>query len=424
VLDKAAGKFARKDGRLYHYLLPAPHVLLLPVVVVLVAKYQSGRISVQGDRWTQGGVGMRRFFGREGLGNHTRGRGPGGQDDGDDPGSGPNCADVPVLPVIVFTTPNLDTLDLKESRIPATHAAKLGPVLRQQTQALKPLLKADYDALRAAFDARPLTCWRRRLMPMPSDASWADVLWIDTGSVNVYLCRDSDGFTSSMPPCRARLTLSSRGWPSGAGGRPTWKRILITHADPTTPAARRTSGALRATAHAGAATAALLVEGRSPRHMPPPVQFLIDHFVRYKRSRRAIRPLSDGDELPVLGGLRVLAAPGHTLEQRAFYSPAAGVLFAADALNTRDGRLQLTPRRITADQAAAERSAIQLLQLSPGVIACGHGAPLVDGRAAMAELLAQLAGLREALYDPVHTRPARFRTERIEPIHSGDGQHG
>ena len=32
-------------------------------------------------------------------------------------------------------------------------------------------------------------------MPMPSDVSWADVLWIDTGSVNVYLCRDTDGFT-------------------------------------------------------------------------------------------------------------------------------------------------------------------------------------------------------------------------------------
>ena len=73
VLDKAAGKFARKDGRLYHYLLAAPHVLLLPVgVVVLVAKYQSGRISAKGDHWTQGGIGMRRFFGREGLGNPTR----------------------------------------------------------------------------------------------------------------------------------------------------------------------------------------------------------------------------------------------------------------------------------------------------------------------------------------------------------------
>ena len=33
-------------------------------------------------------------------------------------------------------------------------AAKLGAVLRQQTQMLKPLPKADYDALRAAFDAK------------------------------------------------------------------------------------------------------------------------------------------------------------------------------------------------------------------------------------------------------------------------------
>lgn len=70
VLDTAAAKFARKDGRLYHYLLPAPHVLLLPVgVVVLTAKFQNGRITAKGDTWQQTGLGMRRFFGREGLGN-------------------------------------------------------------------------------------------------------------------------------------------------------------------------------------------------------------------------------------------------------------------------------------------------------------------------------------------------------------------
>ena len=154
VLDKSAGKFARKDSRLYHYLLPAPHVLLLPVgVVVLVAKYQGGRISVQGDRWTQGGIGMRRFFGREGLGNPTReAEAQAARMTAMIQAVAPT-AEVPVLPVIVFTMPNLETLDLKESRIPATHAAKLSPALRQQTQALKPLPKADYDALRAAFDA-------------------------------------------------------------------------------------------------------------------------------------------------------------------------------------------------------------------------------------------------------------------------------
>ena len=155
VLDKSAGKFARKDGRLYHYLLPASHVLLLPVgVVVLVAKYQSGRISVQGDRWTQAGIGMRRFFGREGLGNPTREAEAQAAKVAAMIKAAAPAADVPVLPVIVFTTENIPSLDVKESRIPATHFSKLAAVLRQQTQALKPLPKADYDAVRAAFDAK------------------------------------------------------------------------------------------------------------------------------------------------------------------------------------------------------------------------------------------------------------------------------
>jgi hypothetical protein len=35
----------------------------------------------------------------------------------------------------------------------------------------------------------------------------------------------------------------------------------------------------------------------------------------------------------------------------------------------------LTPPRITADKTAARHSGIRLLQLSPAVIACGHGTP-------------------------------------------------
>jgi glyoxylase-like metal-dependent hydrolase (beta-lactamase superfamily II) len=106
----------------------------------------------------------------------------------------------------------------------------------------------------------------------------------------------------------------------------------------------------------------------------------------------AIRPMAGGDELPVLGGLRVLAAPGHTPDQHALYSPAAGVLFSGDALNTRGGRLQLTPRRITADWPAAEQTAARLLSLAPRVIACGHGAPLIDDPVTVADLLARLPG--------------------------------
>ncbi len=155
VLDKAAGKFARKDGRLYHYLLPAPHVLLLPAgVVVLLAKYQNGRISAHGDQWRQAGLGMRRYFGREGLGNPTREAEAMTAKVAALVKEAAPSAEVPVLPVIVFTTQNIDDLDVKESRIPATHFSKLSAVLRQQTMGLKPLPRADYEAVRAAFDAK------------------------------------------------------------------------------------------------------------------------------------------------------------------------------------------------------------------------------------------------------------------------------
>lgn len=51
-----------------------------------------------------------------------------------------------------------------------------------------------------------------------------------------------------------------------------------------------------------------------------------------------------------------------------------GILFAGDALNTRNGRVKLPPR-ITADKTAARQSGIRLLELSPAIIACGHGNP-------------------------------------------------
>lgn len=156
VLDRAASKFARKDGRLYHYLLPAPHVLLLPTgVAVLVAKFQTGNISAHGDAWRQAGLGMRRFFGRENLGNPTReAEAMVARMQAFIQENAPTAADAPLFPIIVFTAKNVENLDVRESRLPAVHAAKLTSALRQQTINLKPMPRADYEALQAAFDAK------------------------------------------------------------------------------------------------------------------------------------------------------------------------------------------------------------------------------------------------------------------------------
>ncbi len=204
-----------------------------------------------------------------------------------------------------------------------------------------------------------------------------NIYLLEAGYVNMYLCEEADGLTlidCGTPKSQALV------WAAVAElgrQRADLKRILITHADidhaGSAAAIQAETGAM---VYAGAETAVLLQKGKSPKHMPRLIQFIIDTFMGYRPiPETAIQVVQDGDELPITAGLQVLATPGHTLDHHSFYSPAQGILFAGDALNTKDGRLQSTPKRITADQEAARRSAIRLLQLAPAAIACGHGLP-------------------------------------------------
>jgi len=152
VLDTTLRKVARK-GRMYHYMMPAPHVLLLPTGVMLfVTKYQGGDISVEGDKWKQKGLGLRRLFGQEQLGNPTR--------EAENyikamatwiSKNAPGVEEVPMGAVIVFTSKGNNELDLKNSDLPAMHFTKLKGFMRLR-KGDEPLPEADYEALRAAFD--------------------------------------------------------------------------------------------------------------------------------------------------------------------------------------------------------------------------------------------------------------------------------
>lgn len=155
VLDDAF-KHVSKEGRLYHYLLPAPHVLLLPTgVIVIHAKYQGGEISADGDNWKQKGVGMRKFFGQEGLGNPSK--------EVDRLISAmanyirknaPELEEVAMAPIIVFTTKNIKDLDVKNSNFPAMHYSKVKGFLRQKINSQPAMPEEEYQALRAAFDKK------------------------------------------------------------------------------------------------------------------------------------------------------------------------------------------------------------------------------------------------------------------------------
>jgi hypothetical protein len=111
---------------------------------------------VQGDKWRQKGVGLRRFFGQEGLGNPTR--------EAESAvaavanylrKNAPTVEEVRIAPVIVFTAKQAGELNLDGSDIPAVHFAKLRTFLRQQRgKNVKPMPADDYEAIKIAFDKK------------------------------------------------------------------------------------------------------------------------------------------------------------------------------------------------------------------------------------------------------------------------------
>ena len=143
-----------RNGRLYHYLFPAPHVLLTPAgIIIFNSKFQRGKISVDGDKWSQKGLGLSKFFAQEGLGNPTKeAENMVGAIANHIRKNAPEVEEVPIAPIIVFTTKNIEELDIRDSRIPALHYSKLKSYLRKQRGKLPPMPKSDFEALRAAFD--------------------------------------------------------------------------------------------------------------------------------------------------------------------------------------------------------------------------------------------------------------------------------
>ena len=124
-------------------------------MIILHTKYQKGEIYADGDNWSQKGVGLRKYFGQEGLGNPSK--------EAEKLISSmanyirknaPEIEEVPMAPIIVFTSKDIESLDVKKSRIPAMHSSKLKGFLRQQKDKLPPLPIEEYEALRTAFDKK------------------------------------------------------------------------------------------------------------------------------------------------------------------------------------------------------------------------------------------------------------------------------
>ena len=89
-------------------------------------------------------------------------------------------------------------------------------------------------------------------------------------------------------------------------------------------------------------------------------------------------PIQDGDELPVLGGLRVIHTPGHTPGTICLYAPRHRLLFVGDALQVIRGRVTYASPIFSHDLPLARTSVARLAELDVETIAFSHYPPWRD----------------------------------------------
>ncbi|MEM7332320.1 MAG: MBL fold metallo-hydrolase [Chloroflexota bacterium] len=204
-----------------------------------------------------------------------------------------------------------------------------------------------------------------------------NIYWINGGSSNLYLAVEEEGLT--LFDCgvanRAVLVFEIM---AQLGYQPhDLKQVVVTHADPdhvgSLASIQKQSGCK---VFAGQETAKFLKQGVMPKHLPSLFQWLAEQFVSIEVvDMNAVNLVADGDNLPILGGLRVIATPGHTPDHLAYFSPVTGILFCGDAVHTRRGPIRPSSDFISHNPKQVILSARKLLNLSPAVFASGHGTP-------------------------------------------------
>ena len=198
--------------------------------------------------------------------------------------------------------------------------------------------------------------------------------------VNLYLIDEPDGLTlidTGIARSGPKLVLQKM---SELGRQPgDLKRILITHADPD-----HTGGAAELRTKTGAILYASAIEkpaierGGTSREIRGNAltKAIFGAMGKYLMPTPPVpvdKVLTDGQVLPILGGLQVIATPGHTPGHVSFYSPLQRTMIAGDAWNASTGRLQFRPAPVHWDYEIGCESVKKLERLGAQTIWCGHG---------------------------------------------------
>jgi glyoxylase-like metal-dependent hydrolase (beta-lactamase superfamily II) len=162
------------------------------------------------------------------------------------------------------------------------------------------------------------------------------------------------------------------------------RRIVITHSDTdhvgALDALKRATGAR---VYASAIEAEAIAKGQPSRRIKRRrigLRLLMSIVTKFFKSRpvQVDEIITEGQTLPVLGGLQVLSTPGHTPGHIMLYSPSAGVLFVGDSIVSRAGTLVGSIPANTWDQEQAAASVRKQAALGARVVCSGHGPVVTD----------------------------------------------
>lgn len=211
--------------------------------------------------------------------------------------------------------------------------------------------------------------------------------------VNGFALRDGDGQVTLIDFGLKRSAKKVLAAVEAIGSGPTdVTRILLTHAHPdhaggAAEIARRTGHSMGI--HADDAT--YLAEGRSP---PRDASLWMGRmFNRMGGGEFDPVPvgegLTDGQLLPVSGGLRVIHTPGHSPGHVAFLHESSGVLITGDSIFNVLG-MRWSIASFCTDFAMSKKTAHRLTEVEYSVAAFTHGPEIRDNpRAAIGAFLAK-----------------------------------
>jgi glyoxylase-like metal-dependent hydrolase (beta-lactamase superfamily II) len=201
---------------------------------------------------------------------------------------------------------------------------------------------------------------------------------------NPYLLIDPDGLTlidAGLPGSHRKILR----YMASLGYAPRdLKRILITHSDyDHVGGLAPLKAASGARVFASPVEAQAMAEGHASRPVKP--RRLITRLLfglmggLFKPARIQVDELlSDGQILPVLGGLRVVESLGHTPGHISLFAPSAGILFCGDSIVSGEEGLRGSSGANNWDQAKSDESVRKQAALGARILCSGHGPVVMD----------------------------------------------